>query len=65
MEKSRFSSIAFYILAAVLLLWIMTDLLKLNMIAAFPVMIEWATKYILPWIGLYWLVRLVRSIEKN
>lgn len=24
---------------------------------------EWATKYILPWIALYWLIRLVRAVE--
>ena len=25
-------------------------------------MIEWSTKFILPWLGLYWLVRLVKTL---
>lgn len=25
--------------------------------------IEWLTKYMLPWIGLYWFVRFVRALE--
>ncbi|ARK32257.1 hypothetical protein [Halalkalibacter krulwichiae] len=28
-------------------------------------MIEWATKFILPWIILYWLIRLILSLEKK
>lgn len=64
MEKSRFS-IAFYILAIILLLAIVSDLMNLNVMAVFPLMIEWVTKFILPWVILYWLVRLVRNLEKN
>ncbi|KZE37252.1 hypothetical protein AV656_11820 [Bhargavaea cecembensis] len=64
MEKSRFS-ITFYIIAIILLLAIVSDLFNLNVMAVFPLLVEWATKYILPWIILYWLVRLVRSIEKK
>ena len=30
-----------------------------------PNLIEWATKFILPWILLYWIIRLVKSLEKN
>jgi len=30
-----------------------------------PNLIEWATKFVLPWIILYWLIRLVKGIEKN
>ena len=25
--------------------------------------VEWATKFILPWVILYWLIRLVKSFE--
>ena len=32
---------------------------------AFPNAIEWATKFILPWIILYWIIRLVKVLEKS
>lgn len=28
-------------------------------------MVEWGTKYILPWIVLYWGVRLIKSLESK
>ena len=27
--------------------------------------IEWATKFILPWIALYWLVRAIKGLDKK
>ncbi|WP_347860936.1 hypothetical protein U0355_09530 [Salimicrobium sp. PL1-032A] len=27
--------------------------------------VEWATKYILPWIVLYWGIRLIKNMESN
>lgn len=30
-----------------------------------PNVIEWATKFILPWIILYWIIRLVKVLEKS
>ena len=32
---------------------------------SFSYEVEWATKYILPWIILYWFIRLVKSLENN
>ncbi|GIP32230.1 hypothetical protein [Paenibacillus sp. J2TS4] len=26
---------------------------------------EWATKYLLPWIALYWFIRMVKAIEQK
>ncbi|SFP66560.1 hypothetical protein [Salibacterium halotolerans] len=28
------------------------------------IVVEWSTKFILPWIILYWLIRWVKSVEK-
>lgn len=28
-------------------------------------LIEWSTKFILPWIILYWIIRLVRVLERS
>ncbi|MFD2706663.1 MULTISPECIES: hypothetical protein [Salibacterium] len=28
------------------------------------IIVEWSTKFVLPWIVLYWLVRWVKSVEK-
>ncbi|WP_153801916.1 hypothetical protein [Filobacillus milosensis] len=28
-------------------------------------LLEWSTTYILPWIALYWFIRLVKGIEKT
>ncbi|WP_226666271.1 hypothetical protein [Metabacillus litoralis] len=28
-------------------------------------LIEWATKFVLPWVALYWLVRLIKVFEKK
>ncbi|MGO4890642.1 hypothetical protein ACJ2A9_23150 [Anaerobacillus sp. MEB173] len=27
--------------------------------------IEWSTKFILPWVFLYWLIRTVKALEKK
>jgi hypothetical protein len=27
-------------------------------------MIEWSTKFILPWLGLYWFVELVKTLDQ-
>ncbi|MBR3118694.1 hypothetical protein [Oceanobacillus profundus] len=29
------------------------------------VLIEWITKFVLPWIALYWLIRGVKALEKK
>ncbi|MBM7095100.1 hypothetical protein JSY36_04950 [Bacillus sp. H-16] len=26
---------------------------------------EFATKYVLPWVGLYWLIRLTKALERG
>lgn len=28
-------------------------------------LIEWTTKFILPWVVLYWLMRAIKTLEKN
>ena len=30
-----------------------------------PVLIEWTTKFVLPWVISYWLIRAVKNLEKK
>lgn len=48
-----------------LLLWFVLDFVGVNITYVVPILIEWATKFILPWILLYWLIRLIKSLEKK
>ncbi len=45
-------------------LWLILDLANINTSYVIPTLIEWSTKFILPWIFLYWFVRLVKTREK-
>ncbi|ALS75753.1 hypothetical protein AUC31_11335 [Planococcus rifietoensis] len=47
------------------LLWVLASAIGINSIVFFPNAIAWTTKFILPWIALYWLIRLVKIQEKN
>ncbi|PKG44822.1 hypothetical protein CXF77_08500 [Planococcus sp. MB-3u-09] len=47
------------------LLWVLGPVIGINSIVFFPNAIAWITKFILPWIALYWLIRLVKVQEKN
>ena len=46
-------------------LWLLLPLIGINSSNLIPHVIEWATKFILPWIILYWIIRLVKCLEKN
>jgi len=48
-----------------LLLWFVLDFVGVNITYVVPILIEWATKFILPWILLYWFIRLIKSLEKK
>ncbi|WP_010530585.1 hypothetical protein [Lentibacillus jeotgali] len=52
-------------IALILLLWFVLDFMNVNISYVVPNLIEWATKFILPWIGLYWLIRLIKIFEKK
>lgn len=43
-------------------LWLLPQFINISNI---PKGIEWATKSILPWIALYWFIRLVKNSEKK
>ncbi|WP_169907782.1 hypothetical protein [Priestia abyssalis] len=45
-----------------LILWLIPQFINASVI---PIVIEWATKFILPWIILYWFIRLVKNLEKK
>ncbi|MFE4430397.1 hypothetical protein ACFRH9_25745 [Peribacillus butanolivorans] len=47
-----------------LVLWLILPLFNINSTYLIPNVIEWATKFILPWIVLYWFIRLIRNLEK-
>ena len=47
-----------------LVLWLILPLFNINSSYLIPNVIEWATKFILPWIVLYWIIRLIKNLEK-
>ncbi|MCJ0930673.1 hypothetical protein MST22_05850 [Virgibacillus halodenitrificans] len=61
--KKLYRNILIYTIAVILLVLVL-ELSGINT-AIIPAVIEWATAFILPWIGLYWLIRLVKSLEKR
>ncbi|GGM42903.1 hypothetical protein GCM10011351_31030 [Paraliobacillus quinghaiensis] len=50
-------------LAILFLLWYILALFRIDL--SYPHLIEWATKFILPWIFLYWIIRLTKILEKR
>lgn len=64
MGKSRLNIIS-YVVGFVLILWLIFELIGVNMPYIVPSLLEWITQFILPWIILYWLIRLVKGIEKR
>lgn len=61
--KKLYRNIFIYTIAVILLVLVL-ELLGINT-AIIPAVIEWTTTFILPWFGLYWLIRLVKSLEKR
>lgn len=45
-------------------LWLILDLVNINASYVIPNLVEWSTKFILPWIFLYWFIRFVKTKEK-
>jgi hypothetical protein len=48
-----------------IVLWFILGFIGIDIPYALPYFIEWATKFILPWLFLFWLIRLTRSLEKK
>ncbi|ALX50319.1 hypothetical protein [Lentibacillus amyloliquefaciens] len=48
-----------------LALWFALDFIGVNASYLVPKLIEWATKFIFPWVVLYWFIRLTKSLEKR
>ena len=65
-NKNSFERMIKIIIGIIILiaLWLILCFFKINTSYVIPNLIEWATKFILPWITLYWIIRLVKSIEK-
>jgi hypothetical protein len=53
--------IGFVILLA---LFLLLPFFGIDSIIVFRI-IEWTTKFILPWVFLYWLIRMVKTLEKK
>ena len=45
------------------LLVVLSLFFNINVSYLFPNVIEWSTKFILPWIILYWVIRLVQMLK--
>lgn len=60
-------SVTNIIMVGVILLaiWIAFGLIGINASYFVPIIIEWTTKFILPWIVLYWFIRLIKTLEKR
>ncbi|WP_339229061.1 hypothetical protein NSQ77_04395 [Oceanobacillus sp. FSL K6-2867] len=55
-----------FIICGAILLGLFIILPFFNMESFFLfVLIEWITKFVLPWIVLYWLIRGVKALEKK
>lgn len=52
-------------IALILVLWFVLEIIGVHTSYVVPKIIEWATKFILPWIVLYWLIRLIKRLEKK
>ncbi|MBG9587480.1 hypothetical protein ABE26_10575 [Cytobacillus firmus] len=46
-------------------IWVIPPFIGINTSYIVPDLIEWATKFILPWIILYWLIRLIKNSENK
>ena len=60
MKKVIIGSISLFALLVVLSLFF-----NINVSYLFPNVIEWSTKFILPWIILYWVIRLAQIFENK
>ncbi|WP_245831856.1 hypothetical protein [Oceanobacillus senegalensis] len=47
-----------------LALWLFLPRFGINASFVIANAIEWSTKFILPWVALYWGIRLVKALEK-
>lgn len=55
-----------FIISGTILLGLFIILPFLNVNYSFLyILIEWITKFVLPWIVLYWLIRAVKALEKK
>ncbi|MCM3757302.1 hypothetical protein M3197_07340 [Sporosarcina aquimarina] len=63
MEKSTTN----ILIAGVIVLgfWFALGILGINAFYFVPRFIEWTTKFILPWVVLYWLIKLIKVLERK
>ncbi|SFL70620.1 hypothetical protein SAMN04487943_103201 [Gracilibacillus orientalis] len=55
------------VIIVLLALFLILPVVGINIFPLFWILglIEWSTKFILPWIVLYWLIKLVITLEKD
>ena len=46
-------------------LWFTLPFIGIDAPYVIPNLIEWATKFVLPWVFLYWIIRVVKTLEKK
>lgn len=66
-SKGMDKSITNILIAVVIMLgiWFALGILGINAFYFVPRFIEWTTKFILPWVVLYWLVKLIKVLERK
>ncbi len=61
----KFTTSIFIAVVIMLGLWFALGILGINAVYFVPMFIEWTTKFILPWVVLYWLVKLIKVLERK
>lgn len=64
-RMDRLTTNIFIIIVILLGLWLAIEILGVNAFYLVPRLIEWTTMFILPWVVLYWLVKLVKIQERR
>jgi|GEM_PF-1084901 len=62
---SSVTNVIIYIVILLALFFALEFIGRINISYLVPRLIEWATKFILPWIVLYWFIRLIKCLEKR
>ncbi|MFE9277980.1 hypothetical protein ACQKLN_20805 [Paenibacillus glucanolyticus] len=63
-SKKTFGYLAILLFSLFIIIWVLSGLTQPGREAEdLRMSIEWLTKYVLPWIFLYWFVKLVRKIK--
>ncbi|HGE5778500.1 MULTISPECIES: hypothetical protein [Bacillus] len=64
-NHNKLNYIFLVIILVIAISYLLLPIFNINTFAFLPRVVHIATTYILPWIFLYWLIRLVKAIESK